>query len=95
MSRHLLLLTVGAAGLALCACASAPVTSTWTAPGVRTLNPKDKTIAVVFLSRDASTRRDGEHALAEDLSARNAMAWRLTHCYPTSDARTAKPHSLA
>ena len=72
MSRHLLLLTVGAVGLALCACASAPVTSTWTAPGVRTLNPKDKTIAVVFISRDENTRRDGENALAEELSAGDA-----------------------
>jgi hypothetical protein len=72
MSRHFPLLTVGAAGLALCACASAPFPSTWTAPEVRSLDPKGKTIAVVFISRDESTRRDGENALAEDLSARNA-----------------------
>lgn len=71
MSRQFLLLTVGAAGLALCACASTPFTSTWEAPGVRTLNPKDKTMAVVFISRDESTRRDGEDALAEDLRARD------------------------
>ena len=72
MSRHLLLLTVGAAALALCACASQPLSYTWKAPGVRSLNPKDKTIAVVLISRDESTRRDGENALAEELSARNA-----------------------
>src|SRR5215472_8366406 len=69
--RCLLLLTVGATGLALCACASAPLTSTWTAPDVWSLNPKGKIIAVVFISRDESTRRDRENVLAKDLSARN------------------------
>jgi hypothetical protein len=72
MSRHFLFLTVGAAGFTLCACAGAPLTSAWTAPEVRSLNPTGKTIAVVFISRDASTRRDAENALAEELSARNA-----------------------
>lgn len=72
MSPQFLLLTVGAAGLALGACASAPLPSTWTAPEVRSLSPEGKTIAVVFISRDESTRRDGENALAEDLIAGNA-----------------------
>ena len=72
ISRHFLLLTVGTAGLALCACTSTPLTSTWTAPEVRSLNPTGKTIAVVFISRDERTRRVGETALAKDLSVRNA-----------------------
>ena len=72
MSRHSLLLTVGAIGFAVCACASSPLISTWTAPEVWSLNAKGKTIAVVFISLDERKRRDGENVLAEDLTARNA-----------------------
>ncbi len=72
MSRHFLLLTIGAAVFALCACASTPFTSTWTAPDVQSLDPVGKTIAVVFVSRDESMRRAGEDALAAELTARDA-----------------------
>ncbi len=65
MSRRLLLLAVGATVLALCACASTPFISTWTAPDAQSLNPAGRTIAVVFVSRDESQRReDGEATLA-------------------------------
>lgn len=72
MSRHFLLLTIAAAVLALCACASTTFTSTWKAPDVRSLNPVGKTIAVVLVSRDENERRAGEDALAADLTARHA-----------------------
>ena len=57
MSRHFLLLTACAAVLALCSCASTPLTSTWAAPDVRSLDAAGKTIAVVFISRDEKARR--------------------------------------
>ena len=56
----------------LTGCAGQTLTSTWTAPEVWSLNPRGKTIAVALVSPNESTRRDGENALAEDLSARNA-----------------------
>jgi hypothetical protein len=68
LSQHFRMLTIGAAVLALCACASTPFISTWTARDVQSLNPAGKTIAVVYMSRDESLRSASEDVLAGDLT---------------------------
>lgn len=76
-----LLMAVAMSGL-LAACASSPFTSTWSAPGATPLQARGAKVAAVVIARDESTRRNGEVALARELTELGAVGLPLHEIAP-------------
>jgi len=82
MARTILITALMSGVLAACA---SPYTSTWSAPDVQPLQPQGKKVAAVVIAKDESTRRNGEVALARELTKLGAVGLPLHELAPGVD----------
>ena len=78
---------VGAAALALAACASTQFVSTWKAPGQQPLNFAGQKVAALVISPDEATRLGAEGELARELTARGVQGIPAYNLIPPNESR--------
>ncbi len=83
MSRLPALLAVAALGLG--GCSTTHFTSTWKDPEARAGALRGKTVAAIFLSKDANLRRSAEVYIANDLTNRGAKGMTTYSILPSSN----------
>jgi hypothetical protein len=77
---------VGAAALAIAACASTRFNSTWKAPDAQPLNFAGQKVAALVISSEAS-RLEAEGALARELTARGVQGIPAFNLIPPTESR--------
>ena len=77
----------------LAACATTTLSSTWRSPSAQAISLTGRSIAVVFITNEESLRRNGENALAWNITARGARGFGTYYLLPSAqhnDAETAQ-----
>lgn len=78
---------VGAAAVALAACASTRYNSTWKAPDAQPLNFAGQKVAALIISPDEATRLGAEGSLARELTARGVQGIPAYNLIPPNESR--------
>jgi hypothetical protein len=78
---------VGAAALALAACASTKFSSTWKAPDVGPMSFKGQKVAALVMTPNESTRLGAEGVLAKELTARGVQGIPAYNLIPPNETR--------
>lgn len=78
---------VGAAALALAACASTRFNSTWKAPGAQPLNFAGQKVAALVISSEEASRLGAEGELARELTARGVQGIPAFNLIPPNESR--------
>jgi hypothetical protein len=68
------------------ACAHSPFVATWTAPNAEPFKIAGQKVAAVAIIEDVASRRAAEDAIAQELTARGAIATPMYMIYPTEPA---------
>lgn len=81
--------------IALSACASRPLVSSWSAPDARPLQLKGEKVAAVVMTSDITMRRAGEDALARELSLHGVQGVPMYTLLTDADPDEAKVRAAA
>jgi hypothetical protein len=85
--RHVKMAFVGAAALALGACASTTFQSSWRAPDAGPLNFKGLKVAALVISTEEASRLGAEGQLARELTARGVQGIPAYNLIPPNESR--------
>jgi hypothetical protein len=87
MQRNVKIGLVGAAAVALAACASTRFNSTWKAPDAQPLNFAGQKVAALIISPNEATRLGAEGSLARELTARGVQGIPAYNLIPPNESR--------